>query len=156
MGASRMARSGLPGSIKTILAASQNSLTTSGADIAEQPVSGRRACGTDVGCGESEAAGRKSQPSAQKLNPQQTNYNPPAELDPVIYFENGAFDRHHQQHHDDGERQADRHHHGPANTTIPKTIISMANGAYLDTKNNILTMSDGTKIDTVTGLKITV
>ena len=32
----------------------------------------------------------------------------------------------------------------------------MANGAYLDTKNNILTMSDGTKIDTVTGLKITV
>ena len=28
-------------------------------------------------------------------------------------------------------------------------------GYYLDTKNNILTMSDGTKIDTVTGLKIT-
>ena len=37
----------------------------------------------------------------------------------------------------------------------PKDIISMANGAYLDTKNNILTMSDGTKIDTVSGLKIT-
>ena len=32
----------------------------------------------------------------------------------------------------------------------------MANGAYLDTKNNILTMADGTKIDTITGLKITV
>jgi hypothetical protein len=32
----------------------------------------------------------------------------------------------------------------------------MANGAYLDTKNNILTMADGTKIDTVTGLAITV
>jgi hypothetical protein len=32
----------------------------------------------------------------------------------------------------------------------------MANGAYLDTKNNILTMADGTKVDTVTGLKITV
>ena len=29
----------------------------------------------------------------------------------------------------------------------------MANGAYLDTKNNILTMSDGTKIDTITGLR---
>ena len=29
----------------------------------------------------------------------------------------------------------------------------MANGAYLDTKNNILTMADGTKIDTVTGLQ---
>jgi len=40
-------------------------------------------------------------------------------------------------------------HHDPA------TIVSMANGAYLDTKNNILTMADGTKIDTVTGLQIT-
>jgi len=36
------------------------------------------------------------------------------------------------------------------------SIIQMANGAYLDTKNNILTMSDGSKIDTVTGLKISV
>ena len=34
------------------------------------------------------------------------------------------------------------------------SIIQMANGAYLDTKNNILTMSDGTQIDTVTGIKI--
>ena len=31
----------------------------------------------------------------------------------------------------------------------------MANGAYLDTKNNILTMPDGTRIDTVTGLIVT-
>jgi hypothetical protein len=28
----------------------------------------------------------------------------------------------------------------------------MANGSYLDTFNNILTLADGTKIDTVTGL----
>jgi hypothetical protein len=32
----------------------------------------------------------------------------------------------------------------------------MANGAYLDTKNNIMTMPDGSEIDTVTGLKISV
>jgi hypothetical protein len=38
----------------------------------------------------------------------------------------------------------------------PKSIVSMANGAYLDTKNNILHMSDGTQVDTITGLKITV
>ena len=38
----------------------------------------------------------------------------------------------------------------------PKSIISMANGAYLDTQNNILHMSDGTQVDTITGLKITV
>ena len=31
----------------------------------------------------------------------------------------------------------------------------MANGAYLDTQNNILHMSDGTKVDTISGVKIT-
>jgi hypothetical protein len=31
----------------------------------------------------------------------------------------------------------------------------MANGAYLDTKNNILTLNDGTKIDIITGIVIT-
>jgi hypothetical protein len=36
----------------------------------------------------------------------------------------------------------------------PTFIIQMANGAYLDTKNNILTLGDGTQIDTVTGLKV--
>jgi hypothetical protein len=36
----------------------------------------------------------------------------------------------------------------------PGSLIQMANGAYLDTKKNILTMADGTKIDTVTGLTI--
>ena len=36
------------------------------------------------------------------------------------------------------------------------SIMQLANGAYLDTKNNILTLPDGTKIDTVTGLKISV
>jgi hypothetical protein len=30
----------------------------------------------------------------------------------------------------------------------------MGNGAYLNTKTNILTMSDGSQIDTVTGLKV--
>jgi hypothetical protein len=37
----------------------------------------------------------------------------------------------------------------------PKSIVTMANGAYLDTQNNILHMSDGTQVDTITGLKIT-
>jgi len=34
------------------------------------------------------------------------------------------------------------------------SLIQIANGAYLDTNNNILTLPDGTKIDTVTGLKL--
>ncbi len=37
---------------------------------------------------------------------------------------------------------------------IPTSIIQMANGAYLDTKNNIMTETDGTQIDINTGLKI--
>ena len=30
----------------------------------------------------------------------------------------------------------------------------MGNGSYLNTSTNILTLSDGTKIDTVTGLQV--
>ena len=92
---------------------------------------------------------------AQKMNPQQTNYNPPAELDPVIYFEDGGSL-------DTASNILTMSNGKQIDTTTglqyhdPKSIISMANGAYLDTQNNILTMGDGTKIDTVTGLKITV
>jgi hypothetical protein len=32
----------------------------------------------------------------------------------------------------------------------------MANGAYLNTQSNILTLPDGTQINTVTGLKVSV
>jgi hypothetical protein len=90
----------------------------------------------------------------QKLNPVHSNFNPPAQLDPVIYFDDGSsintssniwtkadgtqIDTTTGQHYVD-----------------PKSIVTMANGAYLDTKNNIMTMSDGTKLDTVTGLVVT-
>ena len=36
----------------------------------------------------------------------------------------------------------------------PKSIIEMANGAYLDTTNNILHEADGTRIDATTGLTL--
>ena len=36
------------------------------------------------------------------------------------------------------------------------SIVQMANGAYLNTKTNILNMPDGSQIDTVTGLKVSV
>jgi hypothetical protein len=91
---------------------------------------------------------------AQKLNPQQTNFNPPKELDSFIYFEDGTSI-------DTVNNIMTMPNGTQIDTTTgltyidPKSIISMANGAYLDTKNNIMTLSDGTKIDTVTGLKIT-
>jgi hypothetical protein len=49
-------------------------------------------------------------------------------------------------------------HHGFVETGLPyvdpSSLIQMANGAYLDTQNNILHESDGTEIDATTGLKI--
>jgi hypothetical protein len=90
----------------------------------------------------------------QKMNPQQTNFNPPKELDSFIYFEDGTSI-------DTVNNIMTMPNGTQIDTTTgltyidPKSIISMANGAYLDTKNNIMTMSDGTRIDTVTGLKIT-
>lgn len=90
-----------------------------------------------------------------KLNPVQTNFNPPAQLDPVIYFGDGSSV-------DTTNNLLTKVDGTQIDITTgqlyvdPASLVSMANGAYLDTKNNILTMADGTKIDTVTGLKITV
>ena len=91
---------------------------------------------------------------AAKLNPVHTNFNPPMQLDPVIYFNDGSSI-------DTNANILTMANGTQIDTTTglqivdTSSIISMANGAYLDTKNNILTMADGTKIDTVTGLKIT-
>jgi hypothetical protein len=89
----------------------------------------------------------------QKFNQQPTNYNPPTELDPVIYFEDGSnidtttniMTLLNGTQIDTGQEVVDL-----------SSIINFANGAYIDTKKNIMTLADGTKIDTVTGLQITV
>ena len=153
LGALQDAR-GNPGSLKTFLAKGQNN-SNNLALIAQNSQTSAGALAAQM----ASAAAQKRQSElialAQKLNPQQTNFNPPAGLDPVIYFENGSSL-------DTGSNIMTLSNGIQIDTTTglqyhdPATIISMANGAYLDTKNNILTMSDGTRIDTVTGLKITV
>lgn len=143
-----------PGSIRTFLAKSQNNMNA----FAQISQSSQIAVGS-LAAQMSAAANEKLRDErvqlAQKMNPQQTNYNPPAELDPVIYFEGGgSLDTTSNILTTANGKQID--------TTTglqyhdPKSIISMANGAYLDTQNNIFTMADGTQVDTVTGLKITV
>ena len=92
---------------------------------------------------------------AQKFNAQQTNYNPPKELDPFIYFEDGSnidtttnimtMVNGTQIDITTGQEVVDL-----------SSIINLANGAYIDTKKNIMTLSNGIKIDTITGLQITV
>ena len=151
MGALQDAR--YPGSLKNFLARSQNTaanlaLITQGTTQSQNTLTLQMA----------DAAQQKRMNErlalAQKLNPQNTNFNPPKQLDPFIYFQDGSSI-------DTANNVLTMANGTQIDTTTGlqiidhSSIISLANGAYLDTKNNILTMSDGTKVDTVTGLKIT-
>jgi hypothetical protein len=153
MGALQDARSGSY-SLKTFLAKSQNAMYSL-AQISQNSQTSAGALAAQM----AKTAAQKRQSElaalAAKLNPQQTNYNTPTELDPVIYFGDGTTI--------DTTRNIMTMASGRQVDTVtgleyhdPKDIISMANGAYLDTKNNVLTTADGTKIDSITGLKITV
>ena len=153
MGALQDARSD-PASLKTFLAKSQNAMF----NLAQIVQNNQTSAGALYAQMATAAAQKRADAQAAlqaKLNPVQTNYNPPSQLDPVIYFDDGSNI-------DTGTNIWTKADGTQIDTTTgqsyidPKSIVSMANGAYLDTKNNILTMSDGTKIDTVTGLKITV
>jgi hypothetical protein len=141
-------------SIKTFLAKSQNAMNSL-SQISQSSQIAAGSLAAQMSAAANEKLRNERVQLAQKMNPQPTNYNPPTELDPVIYFENGTTI--------DTESNIMTLVSGKQIDTItgleyhePGSLISMANGAYLDTKNNILTMSDGTRIDTVTGLTITV
>jgi hypothetical protein len=152
MGALQDARSG--SSIKAFLAKSQNN-SYNLAQISQSSQTAAGALAAQMSAATNQKLRDERVALAQKMNPQQTNYNPPAELDPIIYFENGgSFDTARNILTMSDGKQFDTTTGLPYHD--PNTIISMANGAYLDTKNNILTMSDGTQMDTITGLKITV
>jgi hypothetical protein len=152
MGALQDARSG--SSIKAFLAKSQNT-SYNLAQISQSSQSAAGALAVQMSAAASQKLRDERMALAQKLNPQPSNYNSPAELDPVIYFEDGgSLDTGSNILTLSSGQQIDSMTGLPYHD--PNTIISMANGAYLDTKNNILTMSDGSQVDTVTGLKITV
>ena len=142
------------GSIKTFLAKSQNTMYS----LAQIAQSNRTSVGALAAQMSSAAAQKRYAEQVAlmaKLNPVHSNFNPPRELDPFIYFEDGSSI--------DTDRNILTMSNGKQIDTItglkyhdPKSIISMVNDAYLDTQNNILTMADGTGIDTITGLTITV
>ena len=143
-----------PGSIKTFLAKSQNNMNAL-AQIAQSGQSAAGALASQMSAAANQKLREERIALAQKMNPQQTNYTPPAGLDSFIYFEDGTTI--------DTANNIMTLKSGKQIDTItgleyhePGSLLSMANGAYLDTKNNILTMADGTKIDTVTGITITV
>jgi hypothetical protein len=141
------------GSIATYLYNSQ-SISNSLALISQDNVQSQGVLAAQI------ASANLQQAKQDKLNqllnhPAPTNYNPPKELDPFIYFNDGSSI-------DTANNILTLSNGTQIDTTTglqvidTSSIINMANGAYLDTKNNILTMADGTKIDTVTGLQITV
>jgi hypothetical protein len=141
-------------SIKTFLAKSQNN-SFALAQIAQSSQTSSGALVSQMATAAAQKRYAEQVALQMKLNPAQSNFNPPLELDPVIYFEDGgSLDTSSNIMTLSTGKQIDTttglEYHEPG------SIISMANGAYLDTKNNILTMSDGTKVDSITGLKITV
>lgn len=141
------------GSIKTFLAKSQNNMYAL-AQIAQSSQVSSSALTTQMAQAAAQKRYAEQVALAAKLNPVQSNFNPPRELDPVIYFEDGGSI-------DTTTNIMTLSNGDQIDTTTgleyhePGSIISMANGAYLDTKNNILTMSNGVKIDSITGLVIT-
>jgi len=142
------------GSVKSFLAKSQNT-TASLALIAQSSQTSAGALYAQMAASAAQKRATDQAAFAAKLNPVQTNYTPPAGLDPIIYFDDGSTI-------DTTTNLWTKADGTQIDTTTgqpfidPASIVTMANGAYLDTKNNILTMSDGTRVDTVTGLKITV
>ena len=142
-----------PGSLKQFLSNSQNTAAAL-AQMNSSSASAQNELTIQMSNAAAQKRAEERQALLQKMNPQQTNFNPPTQLDSFIYFEDGTSI-------DTVNNIMTMANGTQIDTTTgltyvdPKSIVSMANGAYLDTKNNILTMSDGTKIDTVTGLKIT-
>jgi hypothetical protein len=152
MGALQDAR--YPASIKNFLAKSQN-VANGLSLIAQGALQNAGTLAAQMAIAAAQKRADEKNALNDKLNATQTNYNPPKELDPFIYFSDGSSI-------DTTSNIMTLANGTQIDTTTglqvidTSSIISMANGAYLDTKNNILTMSDGTKIDTVTGLIITV
>ena len=153
MGALQDSR-GDTGSIKTFLAKSQNAMYNL-AQISQNSQASAGALYAQMATAAAQKRAADKATMQAKLDAPQTNFTPPAQLDPVIFFSDGSSI-------DTTSNILTKANGDQVDTTTglpyidPASMIQMANGAYLDTKNNILTMADGTKIDTVTGLKITV
>ncbi len=103
--------------------------------------------------GQQAAEDRQAKEAALLNPPAQTNYTPPTQLDPVVYYDDGSSL-------DTTSNIMTLSNGSQVDITTglpyidPKSIIEMANGAYLDTTNNILHEADGTQVDATTGLKV--
>jgi hypothetical protein len=143
-----------PGSLSSFLADSQND-ANSLASIMQSSIQdqGQLYAQIAVAQGQQAAQDRFEKESALLAPPTQTNFTPPKQLDPVIFYDNGSSL-------DTSSNIMTLSNGSQIDVTTglsyvdPSSLIYMANGSYLNTATNILTESDGTKIDSITGLKV--
>jgi hypothetical protein len=143
-----------PGSVASFLAQSQveaNNL----ASIMQSAVQNEGQLYAQIAQTEGQqAAQQRLQQEAALLNPaNQTNFTPPAQLNPIEFYADGSsLDTTSNILTLSNGNQVD------ITTGLPyvdqSSLIYMANGAYLNTATNILTEPDGTKLNGSTGLKI--
>jgi hypothetical protein len=154
MGALQTATTGADGSIRSFLATSQNNANAF-ASIAQSSVQAAGQFYAQMAAteGQQAAQDRQAKEAALFNPPAQTNFTPPKELDPVVYYDDGSSL-------DTTSNIMTLSNGSQIDITTglpyvdPKSIITMANGAYLDTANNILHEADGTRVDATTGLAL--
>jgi hypothetical protein len=154
MGALQTATAGPDGSIKSFLATSQSNADAF-ASIAQSSVQAAGQFYAQLAAteGQQAAEDRQAKEAALLNPPAQTNYTPPRQLDPVVYYDDGSSL-------DTTSNIMTLSNGSQVDITTglpyidPKSIIEMANGAYLDTTNNILHEADGAQVDATTGLKV--
>lgn len=143
-----------PGSIASFLAESQSESNALASIVQNaQQSAGQFYSQMAQQNGQKAAAQRQAQEQALLNPPQQQNFTPTMQLDPVVYYDDGSsLDTTNNILTESSGKQIDIT--TGLEYTDPTSIISMANGAYLNTKTNVLTESDGTQLDATTGLKI--
>ena len=131
MGALQTATAGPDGSIKSFLATSQSNADAF-ASIAQSSVQAAGQFYAQLAAteGQQAAEDRQAKEAALLNPPAQTNYTPPRQLDPVVYYDDGSSldttsNIHHQQYHDAVEWLAGRYHHWAA---VHRSQIDHRNG----------------------------
>ena len=143
------------GSINSFLGQSSNTANAF-ATISQTSITNAGSLIAQIACEQSAAGGRaKSCKTAlDQSAAQQQMVQPKSMLDPVHLFPRRIDDRHGQQHHDRCRTARNTIRRPGRSTWIPRRSMQLGNGAYLNTKTNIMTMADGTQIDTITGLTV--
>ena len=143
-----------PGSISSFLVNSQNE-ANSLASIMQSSLQDQGQLYAQMAAAQGQKAAQdRFQKEAALLNPPtQTNFTPPKQLDPIVFYDDGSSL-------DTTSNIMTLSNGSQIDVTTglsyvdPKSLVDLGNGAYLNTSTNIMTEADGTKMDATTGLKV--